>query len=164
MNKIHWTDNGNRQRGKKHSESTIQVLCIDTCSQMRNGTWYIDSIQFWVISIRFFLPMLILIYIYTWYSSLLSPLTFIHCVFMNSCRIKVFLFIELISWCCFHFSGVHIKISNWQIPHLKSYVSNFQENHSEYCKALKKSRWHYMIQNYLKGNKIDMILLNPFLV
>lgn len=116
VNKIHWTDNGNRQRGKKHSESTKQVLCINTCSQMRKGTWYIDSIQFWVNSIRFFLPMLILIYIYTWYSSLLSPFTFIHCVFMNSYRIKVFLFIELISWCCFHFSGVHIKISKWQIP------------------------------------------------
>lgn len=127
-------------------------------------TWYIaGSTQFRVNSIRFFFTH-VNSDLYTWYSSLLSPFTFIHCVFMNSCRIKVFLFIELISWCCFHFSGVHIKISNCQIPHLKSYASNFQENHSEYCKALKKSRWHYMIQNYLKGNKIDMILLNPFLV
>lgn len=79
-------------------------------------TWYIaGSTQFRVNSIRIFFTH-VNSDLYTWYSSLLSPFTFIHWVFMNSCRIKLFLFIELISWCCFHFSGVHIKISKWQIP------------------------------------------------
>lgn len=88
-------------------------------------TWYIaGSIQFSVNSIRIFFTY-VNSGLYMWYWSLFSPFTFIHsvhsqCFYELLQNQTVFIHIkqvkDLISFCFFHFSGVHIKISKWQIP------------------------------------------------